>query len=152
MTHHKDFTHHSHHSSSSSPQDTVCVLTDHQPVNHQETEGSDISEITEAVIVNAIKTKEQCAQDIISVTKDQRARMNISKSNTEVIEVEIHAEENDAQHRVQFEEAQERSDAGSLITQAPQSNPIHATINNITRFRRGFRQFNHASHGISQGG
>ena len=76
-THHKDFTHHSHHSSSSSPQDTVCVLTDHQPVNHQETEGSDISEITEAVIVNAIKTKEQCAQDIISVTKDQRARMNI---------------------------------------------------------------------------
>ena len=132
MTHHKDFTHHSHHSSSSSPQDTVCVLTDHQPVNHQETEGSDISEITEAVIVNAIKMKEQCAQDIISVTKDQRARMNISKSNTEVIEVEIHAEENDAQHRVQFEEAQDRSDAGSLITQAPQSNPIHATINALS--------------------
>ena len=99
---------HSHHSSSSSPQDTVCVLTDHQLVNHQETEGSDISEITEAVIVNAIKTKEQCAQDIISVTKDQRARMNISKSNTEVIEVEIHGEENDAQHRVQFEETQPR--------------------------------------------
>ena len=131
-THHKDFTHHIHHSSSSSPQDTVCVLTDHQPVNHQETEGSDISEITEAVIVNAIKMKEQCAQDIISVTKDQRARMDISKSNTEVIEVEIHAEENDAQHRVQFEEAQDRSDAGSLITQAPQSNPIHATINALS--------------------
>ena len=49
------FTHHSHHSSSSSPQDTVCVLTDHQPINHQETELSDISEITEAVMVNAIK-------------------------------------------------------------------------------------------------
>ena len=108
------------------------MLTNHQPVNHQETEGSDISEITEAVIVNAIKMKEQCAQDIISITKDQRARMNISKSNTEVIEVEIHAEENDAQHRVQFEEAQDRSDAGSLITQAPQSNPIHAMINALS--------------------
>ena len=90
----------------------MCVLTDHQPVNHQETECSEISEITEAVIVNAIKTKEHCAQDIISVTEDQRARMNISKSNTEVIEVEIHAEEIAAQHIVHFEEAQDRSDAG----------------------------------------
>ena len=131
-THHKDFTHHSHHSSSSSPQDTVCVLTDHQPVNHQESERSDISEITEAVIVNAIKPKEQCAQNIISVIEDQRAQMNISKSNTEVIEVEIHAEENDVQHIVHFEEAQDLSDAGSLITQAPQSNPIHATINALS--------------------
>ena len=88
------------------------MLTDHQPVNHQETECSDISEITEAVIVNAIKTKEQCAQDIILVTEDQRARMNFSKSNMEVIEVEIHAEEIDAQHIVNFEEAQDRADAG----------------------------------------
>ena len=108
------------------------MLTDHQPVKHQETECSDISEITEAVIVNAIKTKEQCAQDTISATEDQRAWMNISKSNTEVIEVEIHAEETDAQHIVHFEEAQDRSDAGSLITQAPQSNPIHATINALS--------------------
>ena len=104
------------------------MLTDHQPVNHQETEYSDISEI----IVNAIKTKEQCAQDTISVTEDERARINIPKSNTEVIEVEIHAEENDAQHMVHFEEAQDISDAGSLITQAPQSNPIHATINALS--------------------
>ena len=72
----------------------MCVLTDHQPVNHQESERSDISEITKTVIVNAIKPKEQCAQNIISVIEDQRAQMNISKSNTEVIEVEIHAEEN----------------------------------------------------------
>ena len=65
----------------------------------------------------------------MSGIEDQRAQMNISNSNTEVIEVEIHAEENDAQHIVHFEEAQDPSDAGSLITQAPQSNPIHATIN-----------------------
>ena len=131
-THHKDLPHHSHHSSSSSPQDTMCVLTDHQPVEHKESELSDISGITEAVIVNAIKPKEQCAQNVMVVTEDQRAQINISKSNTEVIEVEMHAEETDAQHIVHFEEAQDRSDAGSLITQAPQSNPIHATINALS--------------------
>ena len=83
-------------------------------------------------MVNAIKPKEQCAQNVMVVTEDQRAQRNISKSTTEVIEVEIHAEETDAQHIVHFEEAQDRSDAGSLITQAPQSNPIHATINALS--------------------
>ena len=117
----------------------MCVLTDHQPVNHQESERSDISEITEAVIVNAIKPKEQCEQNIISVIEDQRAQMNISKSNTEVIEVEIHAEENDAQRIVHFEEAQDLSDAGSLITQAPQSNPIHAMINALSAWISAFQ-------------
>ena len=110
----------------------MCVLTDHQPVNHQETERSDISEITESVIVNAIKPKGQCAQNIISMAEDQRAQMNISKSNTEVIEVEIHSEETDAQHVVHLEDARDRIDAGSLITQSPQSNPIHATINALS--------------------
>ena len=79
--------------------------------------------------MNTVKPKEQCAQTIISKVEDQRAQINIPESNTEVIEVEIHAERNDAQHMVHFEEAQDLSDAGSLITQAPQSNPIHATIN-----------------------
>ena len=108
------------------------MLTDHQPVNHQETERSEISEITDSVMVNAIKPKEQCAQNIISVTEDQRAQPNISISNTDVIEVEIHSEEIDAQHIVHFEDARDRSDAGSLITQAPQSNSIHATINALS--------------------
>ena len=110
----------------------MCVLTDHQPVNHQETELLDVSEITEPVIVNTIKPKVQCAQDIISLTKDQRTQKNILRSNTEVIEVEIHSEETDAQHLVHFEDARDRSDAGSLITQAPQSDPIHATINALS--------------------
>ena len=130
----------------------MCVLADHQPVNHQESERLDISEITEAIIVNTVKPKEQCAQTIISKVEDQRAQINIPESNTEVIEVEIHAERNDAQHMlhfeeaqdlsdaerndaqhmVHFEEAQDLSDAGSLITQAPQSNPIHATINALS--------------------
>ena len=89
------------------------------PLIFQETECSDISEITEAVIVNAIKTIEQCAQDTMSVTEDERARINIPKSNTEVIEVEIHAEENDAQQMVHFEEAQDISDAGSSTPVEP---------------------------------
>ena len=108
------------------------MLTDHQPVNHQETERSEISEITDSVIVNTIKPKEQCTQNIISVTEDQRAQTNISISNTDVIEVEIHSEEIDAQHVVHVGDAQDRSDAGSLITQAPQSNSIHATINALS--------------------
>ena len=83
----------------------MCVLTDHQPINHQETELSDISEITEAVMVNAIKPKEERAQNIFSATEDQSALTNIAKPNTEVIEVEIHAEETYAQHIVHFEEA-----------------------------------------------
>ena len=74
------------------------MLTDHQPVNHQETERSEISEITDSVIVNAIKPKEQCAQNIISVSEDQRAQTNISILNTNEIEVEIHSEEIGAQH------------------------------------------------------
>ena len=130
----------------------MCVLADHQSVNHQESERLDISEITEAMIVNTVKPKEQCVQTIISRVEDQRAQINIPESNTEVIEVEIHAERNDAQHMLHFEEAQDLSDAerndaqhmvhfekaqdlsdaGSLITQAPQSNPIHATINALS--------------------
>ena len=49
-----------------------------------------------------------------------------------MIEAEIHAENTDTQHMVQFEEAQDFSDAGSLITQAPQSQSIHATINALS--------------------
>ena len=111
---------------------SVCVLADHQPVNHQELERLDIGEITEAITVNTVKAKEHCVQTIISEFEDQRAQINSPESNTVVVEVEVHAESNDAQHMVHFEEAQDISDAGSLITQAPQSNPIHATINALS--------------------
>ena len=107
-------------------------MADHQPVNHQEIEHLDIGEITEAITVNTVKAKEHCAQTIISELEDQRAQITSPESNTVVVEVEIHAESNDAQHMVHFEEAQDISDAGSLITQAPQSNPIHATINALS--------------------
>ena len=55
-----------------------------------------------------------------------------SELNTVVIKAEIHAENTDAQHIVHFKEAQDFSDTGSLITQAPQSQSIHATINALS--------------------
>ena len=75
---------------------------------------------------------EHCAQSIISEFEDTRTQRTSRESNTVVIEAEIHAESTDAQQMVHFEEAQDLSDAGSLITQAPQSNPIHATINALS--------------------
>ena len=171
---------------------TVCVLSDHQPANHQEFELS----VTEETTVNTGKSKEHCAQGIKSEFKDPRTqrispdsntvmferqnehcaqpiisefedartqrfipdsdtvmfeRQNEhcaqsiisefdgartqkfnSELNTVVIKVEIHAENTDAQHIVHFEEAQDFSDIGSLIMQAPQSQSIHATINALS--------------------
>ena len=75
---------------------------------------------------------EHCAQGIISELEDARTQRISSESNTVVIEAEIHAENTDTQHMVHFEEAQDFSDAGSLITQAPQSQSIHATINALS--------------------
>ena len=75
---------------------------------------------------------EHCAQAIISEFEDARTQKVSSESNTVVIKAEIHAENTDAQHIVHFEEAQDFSDAGSLITQAPQSQSIHATINALS--------------------
>ena len=135
----------------------MCVLSDHQPANHQEFELS----VTGGVTVNTGNSKEHCAQDIISEFEDARTQRISSESdtvmfegqnehcaqaiisefedartqkvssesNTVVINAEIHAENTDAQHIVHFEEAQ---DAGSLITQAPQSQSIHATINALS--------------------
>ena len=75
---------------------------------------------------------EHCAQAIISEFEDARTQKVSSESNTVVINAEIHAENTDAQHIVHFEEAQDFSDAGSLITQAPLSQSIHATINALS--------------------
>ena len=142
----------------------MCVLSDHQPANHQEFELSVIGEITEGIAVNTGNSKEHCAQGIISEFEDartqrissesdtvrfagknehcaqgiisefedSRTQKISSESNTVVIEAEIHAENTDAQHMVHFEEAQDFSDAGSLIAQAPQSQSIHATINALS--------------------
>ena len=120
------------------------MLTDHHPVNQQETERSEISQISNSVIVNTIMPEEQCAQNIISVSEkqcaqninsvseEQRAQTHISVLNTTEVEVEIHSEEIGAQHIVHFRDAQDQSDSGSLTTQAPQSSSIRAKINALS--------------------
>ena len=110
----------------------MCILSDHQLAIHQEFELSVIGEITEGIAVNTGNSKEHCTQGIISEFEDARTQKISSESNTVVIEAEIHAENTDAQHMVHFEEAQDFSDAGSLIKQAPQSQSIHATINALS--------------------
>ena len=135
------------------------MLTDRQPVNHQEEsqnsqtppdsvqdtiEISEIRQFSDSVTVNTIRPEEQCTHNIISVTEAQRAQninsvseeqcaqSHISGLNTAEIEVEIHAEESRAQHIVHFRDAQDQSECGSLTTQAPQSNSIRATINALS--------------------
>ena len=135
----------------------MCVLSDHPPANHQEFELSVTEETTvntgkskehcvqginsefedartqrispESDTVMFERQNEHCAQAIISEFEDARTQKVSSELNTVVNKAEIHAEDTDAQHIVHFEEAQDFSDAGSLITQAPQSQSIHATIN-----------------------
>ena len=173
----------------------MCVLSDHQPANHQEIERSVIGEIIEGIAVNTGNTKGYCAQAIISELEDQRAQLTKTKSdtimlearnehcahyiiseledaraqrissesNTVIIKAEIHAENTNAQHMVHFEEAQDFSDAGSLITQAPQSNSIHATINALSTwvsaiqpreswYLAGYRRFPHRFSGRPRSG
>ena len=78
------------------------------------------------------RQNKHCAQSNISEFDGARTQRFNSELNTVVIKAEIHAENTDAQHIVQFEEAQDFSDTGSLITQAPQSQSIHATINALS--------------------
>ena len=75
---------------------------------------------------------EQCAQHVFPEFEGARAQNTNADSNTLVIEAEIHEENEGAQRIAHFEEAQDFSDSGSLITQAPNSNPIHATINALS--------------------
>ena len=72
---HKDLDHLSHQSSSSSPRNTACVLSDHQPVNHKEIERLNIGEITEGITVNTVNRKEYCAQTVNPELEDRRAQL-----------------------------------------------------------------------------
>ena len=79
-----------------------------------------------------VKDRERCAMPDISAVDMARTRKSKSNLETIVIEAEIHAENNAAEHLVQFEDKNDFSDAGSLITQAPQPHSIHATINALS--------------------
>ena len=81
---HKDLDHHSHQPSSSSPRNTVCVLSDHQPANHKEFELTVIG--TEEATVNTGRSKEHCAQGIISEFEDARTQRISSESDIVMLE------------------------------------------------------------------
>ena len=121
----------------------MCVLSDHQPANHQEKELS----VTREPAVNTEKSNRHCAQpfisefegartqrtspdsntvefdrpnthcaqSIISQFDDARTQKVSSELNTVVISAEIHAEDTDAQHIVHFEEAEDFSDTGVAV-------------------------------------
>ena len=79
-----------------------------------------------------VKDRECCAMPEISAFDMARTRKRKSNSETTVIEAEIHAENTAAEHLVHFEDIHDFSDAGSLITQAPQPDSIRATINALS--------------------
>ena len=83
-------------------------------------------------IVEFERKNEHCAQSNITEFDTARTQKFNPELNTVVIKAEVHAEKTDVQHMVHFEEAQDFSDTGSLITQAPQSQSIHATINALS--------------------
>ena len=68
------------------------------------------------------------AHEITSQFDDARTQ----KVNSVMTSAEIHAEGTDTQHILHFEEADDLSETGSLITQAPQSESIRATINALS--------------------
>ena len=60
----------------------MCVLSDHQPANHQEFELS----VTRESTVNTEKSKEHCAQGVTSGFVDARTQRNSQNSNTVLFE------------------------------------------------------------------
>ena len=79
-----------------------------------------------------VKDMERCTTPNRSEVEMARTKKNSSELKTVVIRAEVHAENTDAEHLVHFGESDDFSDAGSLITQAPESQSIHATINALS--------------------
>ena len=79
-----------------------------------------------------VKDMGRCATPNKSEIEMARTKKDSSELKTVVIRAEVHAENTEAEHLVHFEESDDFSDAGSLITQAPQSQSIHATINALS--------------------
>ena len=88
------------------------MLTDHHPVTHQKE------------LRNAQTTPDNCQYNI--------ERSEIRQISDSVPVNTDQPEDKCAQHTVHFIGAPDQSDAGSLTTQAPQSNSIRATINALS--------------------
>ena len=79
-----------------------------------------------------VKDRERCATPDRSGIDTARTKKDSLELETVVIRAEVHAGNINEEHLVHFEESDDFSDAGSLITQAPQPDSIHATINALS--------------------
>ena len=80
----------------------------------------------------------QGAQEITSEFEDARTR-NVIPGMTRA---EIHAEDTDTQHTLHLKESDDISETGSLITQAPESESIRATINALSSWVSSIQPIN----------
>ena len=79
-----------------------------------------------------VKDRERCATPNRGEIDTARTKKDSLELETVVIRAEVHAGNINGEHLVHFEDSDDFSDAGSLITQAPQPDSIHATINALS--------------------
>ena len=82
--------------------------------------------------VRNVGCEEHCAMSLVTEIDSARTQDLDLGHNTLIVTADIHIEGSDNEHMVDFEESQELSDTGSLITQAPQDQSIHATVNALS--------------------
>ena len=73
-----------------------------------------------------VKDRERCATPNRCGIDMARTKKDSLELETVVISAEVHAGNINGEHLVHFEESDDFSDAGSLITQAPQPDSIHS--------------------------
>ena len=78
-----------------------------------------------------VKDRERCATPNRGEIDTARTKKDNLELETVVIRAEVHAGNINGEHLVHFEDSDDFSDAGSLITQAPQPDSIHFLIASI---------------------
>ena len=89
-------------------------------------------ELSDPTTETLVKDRERCATPNRCGIDTARTKKDSLELETVVISAEVHAGNINGEHLVHFEESDDFSDAGSLITQAPQPDSIHATINALS--------------------
>ena len=89
-------------------------------------------ELSDPITETLVKDRERCATPNRCGIDSARTKKDSLELETAVIRAEVHAGNINEEHLVHFEESDDFSDAGSLITQAQQPDSIHATINALS--------------------
>ena len=89
-------------------------------------------ELSDPFTETLVKDRERCATPDRGGIDTARTKKDSLELETVVIRAEVHAGNINEEHLVHFEDSDDFSDAGSLITQAPQPDSIHATINALS--------------------